>query len=171
MELDQDNQPDAVTNGVTLSRKAWTAYVSIVVRALILLGLGITAVYWQPDYWQITALVLLIGLTLIAYKIMLLRSVRLYYSDSGVWVYAGILPWKRGVSGVKWRDLDEALFENSFLSWISHSYTVQLKHRFTKAIEIEATSMSNGKQAVVIINQQHQQYIRAEQSTYISSQD
>ncbi len=159
MDQDQDTQSGVSESAITLCGKSWTAYVGMVFRLLFLVGLGVAAVYWQPMYWHITALILLVGLMLIGYQIALLRSYRLYYDAAGVWIYSGILPWKRGVAGVKWRDLDEAIFVNTFWSWMSGSYTVQLKHRYTKAIEISEASMARGKQAVITINQQHQQHI------------
>jgi len=162
MDQDQDISSQASSSAITLCRKSWTAYVGIAIRLLLLLGLGFTAVYWQPTYWEITALILLTGLLFIGYQIALLRSYRLYYDEAGVWIYSGVLPWKRGIAGVKWRDLDEAIFVNSFWSWLSGAYTVQLRHRFTKAIEISEGNMARGKQAVVTINQQHRLHIRAE---------
>lgn len=39
-----------------------------------------------------------------------LRAVHLYCGDVGVWVYSGVLPWNKGVAGVKWRNLDEAVY-------------------------------------------------------------
>lgn len=162
MDQDQDNLGRMSPSAVTLCGKSWTAYVGVGVRLLVLLGLGFAAIYWQPTYWQVIALVLLIALLFIAYQALLLRSYRLYYDEAGVWIYSGLLPWKRGVAGVKWRDLDEATFVNGFWSWMSRSYTIQLKHRFTKASEISESNMANGKQVVITINQQHQQRIRIE---------
>jgi hypothetical protein len=162
MNQDLDTQARVSTGAITLCGKSWTAYVGIALRAVLLLVLCSIVIYRFRDYWQIAALILLVGFVFIAYQVMLLHSVRLYYDDAGVWIYSGILPWKRGVAGVKWRDLDEATFANSFWSWISGSYTVQLKHRFTKALEIGETNMARGKQAVVTINQQLQQRISQE---------
>ncbi len=170
MDQDQDLQTNVSVSAITLCRKSWTAYAGIVIRTLVLIGLGFASVYWQPMYWQMAVLIVLLGLLFIGYQIALLRSYRLYYDTAGVWIYSGILPWKRGVAGVKWRDLDEAVFMNTFWSWISGSYTLQLKHRFTKDTEIVATSMASGKQAVLTINQQHRQHIRNDEPGAAASQ-
>lgn len=165
MDQDQDNLLVASSSAVTLSCKSWTAYIAIVIRAVLLLGLCAVALYFQPPTWHATwiiAFIAVVGLLFIGYQFWLIRSYRLYYDDNGVWIYSGVLPWKRGVSGVKWRDLDEAVFMNGFWNWVSRSYTIQLKHRFTKANEIMATDMANGKQAVITINQQQQRSIAAE---------
>jgi len=160
MDQDQDDFSRASGNAVTLCHKSWTAYIGITLRLLIIIALAIAAIYWQPTYWHVVALLLVLALLFVGYQFAYLRSYRLYYDDMGVWIYSGILPWKRGVAGVKWRDLDEATFHNTFWSWLSGSYTIQLKHRFTKASEIVQADMARGKQVVISINQQHQQYIR-----------
>jgi len=160
MDQDQDDFSRASGNAVTLCHKSWTAYIGITLRLLIIIALAIAAIYWQPTYWHVVALLLVLALLFVGYQFAYLRSYRLYYDDMGVWIYSGILPWKRGVAGVKWRDLDEATFHNSFWSWLSGSYTIQLKHRFTKASEIVQADMARGKQVVISINQQHQQYIK-----------
>ncbi|MGC3981499.1 MAG: hypothetical protein QM808_09585 [Steroidobacteraceae bacterium] len=164
MDQSQDNLGHVSPSAVHLCGKAWTAYVGISVRLLLLLVLCIGAIYWQPSYWQILSLILVIGLVFIGYQVLLIRSYRLYYDDTGVWIFSGVLPWKRGVAGVKWRDLDEATFSNDFWSWASRSYTIQLKHRFTKAVEIAESNMANGKQVVIALNQQHQQRINKAES-------
>ena len=154
MDQTQDNLASVSEGAIHLSRKSWTAYVGLVIRLLVLLALAVAAMYWQSRYWVIITMVIVIPVLLIGYQIWLLNSYKLYYDEMGVWVYSGILPWKRGVTGVKWRDLDEAVFVNNFLSWMTDSYTVQLKHRFTKAIEISESSMAHGKQAAILINQE-----------------
>jgi len=87
--------------------------------------------------------------------------VQLYYDDVGVWVYAGVLPWKKGVTGVKWRDMDEATFVQGFWSWITRSYTIRIGHRFTKASEIVLTDIAKGKDVVTTLNARQQELIRA----------
>jgi hypothetical protein len=162
---DQDFQLSPNTRGITLCGKAWTAYVSIVVRAVILIGACVALWIWRPDMWTVALPILLLGVGLIGYRIAWLRSFRLYYDDAGVWIYSGLLPWKRGVAGVKWRDLDEAIFVNGFWSWLSRAYTVRLTHRFTKESEILLSEMARGREVVQQINQQHRQYIHTEHGT------
>lgn len=160
MQQDQDIASVAAVNAVRLCGKAWTSYLSVLLQIVVLVGLFAAALYWQQSYWVAATVIFVPLLLLLSYRWLLIRTVRLYYDDIGVWIYSGVLPWKRGLSGVKWRDLDEAVFVNSFWSWLSRSYTVQVRHRFTKANEIAESNMANGKQAVITINQQHQQRIR-----------
>ena len=168
MDQTEDNFIGISDSVVHLSRKAWTAYLGVAIRGLVLIVGASAALYWQPNYWQIILLLMVIPLALLAYQVLLLRSYRLYYDEVGVWIYSGVLPWKRGVSGVKWRDLDEAIFVNSFFSWVTGAYSIQLRHRFTKAIEITASNMSQGKQAAITVNQQQRRLLGSAEAVNIS---
>ena len=161
MDRSEDNFVSISNAVVNLSRKSWTAYVGVAIRLALLLILAAMALYWQSAHWQLILLVAVVPLALIGYQFWLLRSYRLYFDEVGVWIYSGVLPWKKGVSGVKWRDLDEAIFINNFFSWVTGAYTVQLRHRFTKAIEISEKSMAQGKQAAIAINQQQRKHLVA----------
>ena len=161
MQQDQDVSGIANRNAITLCRKSWVAYATTLLRGIIITALFVVALYWKNAYWKPVTIIWAAAMLLIIYRWLLISSFHLYYDDIGVWLYSGILPWKRGVSGVKWRDMDEAVFTNSFSSWLSGCYTVQIRHRFTKDSEILATQMASGKQAAVTINQQLQERIRA----------
>ena len=160
MQQDQDIASAANSNAVPLCGKSWIAYLGAFIQLVVALSLLAAVLVWHHEWWPAITVTGLIAMSFIVYRWRLLSSVRLYYDDIGVWIYSGVLPWKRGLSGVKWRDLDEAVFTNSFWSWLSGSYTVQVRHRFTKANEIDENNMAHGKQAVITINQQQQQRIR-----------
>jgi hypothetical protein len=158
--MEEDNGP-AISSGATLlCCKSWTAYVGIALLALILFfGALPLAFMWN----QIAAgCVLALAALIVGYRILLMRSYRLYYDDIGVWLYSGILPWKKGIVGVKWRDMDEATFVQTFWSWLFKSYAIRVGHRFTKSSELFMSSMARGKDAVVTLNAQHQHLIRSD---------
>jgi hypothetical protein len=142
-----------------IGRKSWLAYAGVAVLAAILLGGALPLAFM----WNETAaiVVLVASGALLFYRIALLRSVLLYIDDAGVWVHAGVLPWKKGVTGVKWRDVDEATYAQGFWSWITRSYMVRIGHRFTKSNEIVLSHIGGGKQAVAVINARHQALVRA----------
>lgn len=149
MEADIANKP--VGDFVTLCRKAWTAYVSLILWGLSLLTLALLCA--ESFQISITVLIFTPALLWLLYKWLLLRSLRLYYDDIGVWVYEGILPWSKGLRGVKWRDMDECTLTTGFWSWIFRSYTLRISHRFTKESEILLTHMFKGKEVSQKINQ------------------
>lgn len=156
--MEEDYTATPSTNAQLLPGKSWIAYLGLIsfglayllLTALLSLFIGLV-----PG-----ALLLVAGLAYVVYRTLEMQSGKLYYDDIGVWYYSGILPWKKGVSGVKWRDLDEAIYEQNFSSWLFKSYTIRIGHRFTKQNEIRLTHMHHGDQSVALINQQHKQHIR-----------
>lgn len=143
-----------------LSRKSWLAYVGPIVAT----GLGLVVaipILVQIFSWTVAGVAGALILAFSIYHLLLLRSVRLYVDDTGVWVYSGVLPWSRGVAGVKWRDLDEAVFFQGLVAWVTRAYRVRIGHRFTKSSEVLLSGMSRGNLAAIEINTRHQAMIRA----------
>jgi len=146
------------TNLSTLYHKSWTAYVGLFVLWLVLLAIvGLLA--WGGFNWVAVA-VSVPGILVLAYNSFLLKSVRLYFDDAGVWVYSGLFPWNKGVIGVRWRDLDEAVYFPTLWSWLFKSYSIRIGHRFTRSSEILLTHMAQGHEAVMAINSRHQELVR-----------
>jgi hypothetical protein len=139
--------------------KSWLAYAGVAALAVILFGVALPVAF----LWNEIAAAVVLGVSalLVAYQFLMVRSVQLYYDDVGVWVHSGILPWKKGVTGVKWRDIDEATFVNGFVSWATRSYTVRIGHRFTRDSEIVLHHIAGGRQAVAEVNAVHQDMIRS----------
>jgi hypothetical protein len=154
-----ENQASPGPQATLLCSKSWTAYAGTAVwGALLFFGLLPLSFLWN----ELAAFgVLLVSALFVGYRVLNIRSYRLYYDDVGVWLYSGILPWSKGVSGVKWRDMDEATFVTGFWSWLAKSYTIRISHRFTKASEIVLSSMARGNLAVATINARLQEKIRA----------
>jgi hypothetical protein len=134
---------------------SWVAYIRPIV---ILFAIGAIAWFLPTRYMVPLALV---DILWFIYSIMEVREVRLFVNDDGIWVRSGILPWTRGISGVKWRDLDEASFHTGFFSWAAKSYRVRIGHRFTKSSEIVLRHVSDGNRAVEDINRMHRRLIAA----------
>jgi hypothetical protein len=157
--MDDTNASQGSAHAQVIGRKSWLAYFGVAVLALILLG-GVLPLAFM---WNETAaLCVLFGSgALLSYRVAMLRSVQLYIDDVGVWVHSGVLPWKKGVTGVKWRDIDEATYAQGFWSWLTRSYMVRIGHRFTKSNEIVLSNIGGGKHAVATINARHQSLVRA----------
>ena len=153
------NQEKISQAGAThvLSRKSWVAYLG-----LILLVAALVFAAWQiwGHYQIVSVIALSVAALFMIYGFFNLRSVELYFDDIGVWVYSGILPWNKGVAGVKWRDLDECVYEPGLFSWMCNSYSVRISNRYTKVSEIALTDMADGDEAVIKINQRHEGLIR-----------
>lgn len=157
--MDQSNAAAISSTVKHLGGKSWTAYVGVGLVSLLLLLIAVPLA-WTASW--VAGLILLIAvLSFLIYRVLLLRSYKLYHDDIGVWVYSGVLPWNKGVAGVKWRDLDEAIYAQTLWSWLFKSYSMRIGHRFTKSSEIFLTHMAQGHESVMAINTQHQELIRA----------
>ena len=157
--MDQDfaQVPDGAIT--TLGRKSWTAYIGIALIGLLSWGIAVPLAWRQSPKYGVIVFVLIAAV--VAYKAMTLRAVHLFSNDMGVWLYSGILPWRKGVRGVKWRDLDDATYSQSMWSWLSKSYSMRIGHRFTRSSEILLTNISRGDKAVIAINSRHQELARS----------
>jgi hypothetical protein len=142
------------TSADAMYRMSWTAYVKPVLILLVMLVVG--AALFNANEW-VAAGVAALALLVFAFNVMTVRSVMLYTDEHGVWVFRGILPWSKGVSGVKWRDLEDAVYFPNFLSWVLRSYTIRVGHRFTKTSEIVLGHIARGQEAVAHINERHRQ--------------
>ena len=156
--MEEQNAP-APSKVQVIGVKSWLAYAGVAALAVVLFGVLLPLAFLWHEMAALAVLVL--SALLVGYQFLLVRSVQLYMDDLGVWVHAGVLPWKKGVSGVKWRDMDEATFVNGFTSWATRSYTVRIGHRFTKDSEIVLTNIARGKDAVAGVNARHQALIRS----------
>jgi hypothetical protein len=156
--MEQENALTISPQAQVIGVKSWLAYAGVALQAV----LGLAAAGFITSHSPLLGAIVLAAVApFVAYRFLVVRSVQLYYDDVGVWVYSGVLPWKKGVAGVKWRDMDEATFVNGFWSWATRSYTVRIGHRFTKDSEILLTHIANGKDAVATINARLQDLIRA----------
>ena len=143
----------------SLGGKSWTAYIGLALLSLLIL-IPIAIASWGSS-WLLGLIVSTVVFTFITYHILHTRSYKLYYDDIGIWVYSGILPWNKGVAGVKWRDLDEAVYFQTFWSWLFKSYSIRIGHRFTKSSEIFLTHMHNGDETAMNINELHHELVSA----------
>ena len=143
---------------VKLSRVSWFAYFKELFR-LVLVAFTIIFVLKLVDmhtlFPNIQTIIICFFSIIILYKFFYYNSIELYYNHDGVWVYKGVFPWQKGVSGVKWRDLDEAVFFTGFTSWLLRTYKIRIGHRYTKSSEILLTDMYKGHIAAVKINDMH----------------
>lgn len=137
-------------------RKSWTAYVAPTLVLLVFVGIGIGLAHFSD--WLGGAFIVF-WTALFLWGVFENRAVVLYTDEHGVWVRSGLLPWSKGTTGVKWRDIEDAVYCTGFRSWLFKSYTVRIGHRFTKSSEIVLTHIAHGNDAVAYINGYLQQAV------------
>jgi hypothetical protein len=133
----------------TIARKSWVAYL-LLVTARLLVTLLAAVVALMVD--QTAAFVIaILGVAWTVYGVFWLRTFELFMDADGVWLFRGILPWNKGVNGIKWRDIGGCLYGTGFSSWATKSATITIEHRFTKTSSLVVTEMANAKTAVGIL--------------------
>ncbi len=166
--MEAENKKVKLDNNAEVWKKSWVAYVRLIIPFVIIFVVSmlvstiIMELITKSENRGIYSLLLVffIVTTYLVIMILSIRSYKLFYDDDGIWVYSGIFPWSKGISGIKWRDLDEAVYRTGFISWAAHSYNIRLSHRYTKASEIGLNDISNGDKAVATINELHIEYLR-----------
>lgn len=159
--MEADNALIQDNERTLLGRKSWVAYLLSTFRHLLAF-LVVSIVGQYSSTAGTVGLLLVVGHYI--YRVFDLRSCELYRTDDGIWLFSGVLPWTKGVIGVKWRDLDEATFMNTIVSWATKSYTVRVGHRFTKSQEILLTHVACGDEIVTQLNEIHREMLRKDQS-------
>ncbi|RYF39643.1 MAG: hypothetical protein EOO38_23000 [Cytophagaceae bacterium] len=131
---------------------SWVAYV----RPIVVFGvMAILAIIVSTFSQSLGVIAALAALGLLVYRVLYFRSVRLFTNDEGVWLFRGILPWNNGIIGVKWRDVEDAVYFTGFVSWAFNAHAVRIGHRFTKTSELTIANMKDGIAAVNHINEIH----------------
>lgn len=150
---------DQAGTAQVVGHKSWLAYCATLVLAALLFFVALPLAFRWGDL--AAAVVLALAALLVAYRLASSRSVVLYYDDAGVWVYRGVLPWRRRVVGLPWGEVGQASFEPGFWSWVTRSWTVQVSHRHSRVNVIFLTHIGGGKRAVATLNGRHQQWLQA----------
>ena len=138
-------------------RKSWTRYA---LNLAGLCGLLLVALFLNPISPMASVIVSSAAVVCCVYRHCELSSASLCVDIDGVWESGGLLPWARGVRGVKWDDLDEAAYSMGFWGWLFNSHRVVIRHRYKKGYEIALDAMHAGASATVRINEMHRSSLR-----------
>ncbi|MEH5143229.1 hypothetical protein [Enterobacter cloacae] len=132
---------------------SWVAYIRPI--AVFIIVFLIVQAFRDPrnTTLNIIVYVLLAGLaSLLVMRLIYLKTMRLVINDDGVYLFSGIFPWTKGMTGTLWRDVAEATYYTGFISWAFNSYRICVRHRFTKTSELMIPSVKNGNKAAMEIN-------------------
>ena len=143
---------DEVSEGASFQqyRLSWCAHLEGMWVILLLAAIAAFIGMWSVSL-EVILFILLLGICISNW--LHVRSVKLYTNDEGVWVYSGYLPWNKGTTGMKWRDMEDAVFYQGFFSWAFNSYGIRIKNRFTRKSELSLTNVLDGQNAVIHINE------------------
>ena len=138
-------------------RKSWTRYVLNLAWLCGLLAFAVSVTGLSETAAMVVACA---AVAYYVYRHLELRSACLCVDADGVWEASGVLPWAKGVRGVKWDDLDEAAYSMGFWGWLFNSHRVVIRHRYKKGYEIALDDMRAGSEAALRINEMHKSSLR-----------
>ncbi|UUZ52135.1 hypothetical protein LP419_20985 [Massilia sp. H-1] len=93
--MEEDNATRSGPHAQVVGLKSWIAYLGLALLAVILFGVLLPLSFLATPI--LAAAVMLVSSIIVVYRFLLIRSVQLYYDDVGVWMYSGVLPWKKGI--------------------------------------------------------------------------
>jgi hypothetical protein len=146
--------------GKVIGKKAWPAYLAAVIASLLFMLVALF--FFFVERWSLGVITFSFAIAFGVLRFYSLKSYQIVVNKEGVWIFSGIFPWTKGYTGVKWGDLDEALFYQSFMGWLTKSYTVLLTHRFTKTTEIKMSETERGDEVVSLINKVQSEILKTD---------
>jgi len=139
-------------------RVSWVGYVKPAAITFVFVVIFLSCIAGGS---VLVSLLFLIPTISSAYYTYYTSSIRLYTTENGVWCERGLLPWDKGSFGIKWRDMEDAVYFMGFGAWLFKSHTIRIRHRFTKSSEVVIKNLANAPDAVNHINSLHQEMIEA----------
>lgn len=153
-------------------RLSWVAYLGAALKAAAVAVIG-GGLLLTPRWMTVAPIaaeglfyaglaLLIAALLLLLYRTLWIRRVRLYSNEDGIWCYRGILPWRRGVVGINWRDVRQASYDTGFIRWLTKAYPVQVDNRFTDTGPITLSHVHRGHEFVGHVNARRHRMLRQE---------
>jgi len=94
------------------------------------------------------------------YKWAYINSYKIFINGEGVWTYYGYFPWQKAGDGLRWEHFDMAFRSSGFLSWITNSHTIIVKHKYTNNDDFRVTNIWNGEKVISLIEDRRRSEIK-----------
>lgn len=150
-----------------LSKTDKSAYITLTMSNLIalaaacILAAGANAIFGKIPLVAFGA-VLIFGITRFAYQFTLLRVRVLYLDDRGLWMKEGILPWRKGIYGLEWRDFGDVSFHNDGIwNWIFKTGTIAAFNRYKNGYSLHFHFTQNPNEVAGEIRKARDKYCKA----------
>lgn len=151
------------------ARLSWVVYIQYFVIGVLLYLFIVSSVFSVISgllglaLGKVTAQSLFYGLTLLylsgfGWVMFQLSRCHAYVDETGVWYYSGLLPWAKGIRGIRWENFDQVQYGQSVFGWAAHSYTVYLLDRYGRTVTIR--NLYNGRDWSAVVNNYAFEHIR-----------
>ncbi len=153
-----DDQIDIIADGDdtgTTIGMSWVAYTRLIpVCAVCIAALVAVAYFLGERYFRERSfyVAVILALLWIYYELAYIQSKKLLINGTGVWYFCGILPWRKTSNGIQWRNLGVVSYRNSFMTYITKSYTIQISDRYSEKVVLSVDNLQNGQFILTKIN-------------------
>lgn len=130
-------------------RKSWIAYARAMAFPAMMLLSAYPASLLETTLGFALGIVGAIGLLV---EFAEVHSQFLFIDSAGVWEHSGIMPWAKGVRGLRWGDLQEMAFEMTAIGWLLNSHDLTMRHRYKASDGLCIDHVRNGHKAAERIN-------------------
>lgn len=138
-------------------RVSWVGYINSMLPYAVILGFLCAFLWFAPQMmgewsYYIAGAVAAVWLVGLVYRFACIRAIKLFTTETGVWLSRGVFPWQKATSGVRWEEAGEAVAMTGVIAWATSAYHVGVMHRYTKKTELWATRIARGNEFVRHVN-------------------
>ena len=147
-----------------IGRKSWIVYFLITLNYLVIFTIysGIFLYFFQDRLNDLDTLfkhkgfIILISLFALhslwfLYLYLSARTHLISIDGEGVWYTSGLFPWQKVGNGIRWQDIDMPFRSSNFISWITNSHSITVKHKYTNLDDFVVTHIWDGQTVINII--------------------
>jgi len=156
-----------------IGRKSWIVYFFITLYYLVIFTIytGVFLYFFQDRLNDLDTLFNHKGfITLISlfalhslwflYLYLTARTHLISIDREGVWYTSGLFPWQKVGNGIRWQDIDMPFRSSNFISWITNSHSVTVKHKYTNLDDFVVTNIWDGQSVINIIANERSQKVK-----------
>ena len=161
-------------NGRTIiGRKSWIVYFLITLNYLFIFAIytSVFLYFFQDRLNDLDILfnhkgfIILISLLALhslwfLYLYLSARTHLISIDQEGVWYTAGLFPWQKVGNGIRWQDIDMPFRSSNFISWITNSHSITVKHKYTNSDDFVVTHIWDGQTVINIIATERSDRVR-----------
>jgi hypothetical protein len=161
-------------NGRTvIGRKSWVVYFFIILNHFFIFAIytGVFLYFFQDRLNDLDTVfkhkgfiifICLFALHLLWFLYLYLsaKSHLISIDREGVWYTAGLFPWQKVGNGIRWQDIDMPFRSSNFISWITNSHSITVKHKYTNLDDFVVTHIWDGQKVINIIATERSQRVQ-----------
>lgn len=110
----------------------------------------------HKPFYVVIVIDVLVLMFIVPSVLHIIRSLKttLIVDDDGVWLKKGLFSFTTEVQGVVWRNADLAGSRNNFIYYLTGSYPIRIRNRYSGILELSTPPIIAGRKAIGVINKE-----------------